>query len=116
MANRTLYQGDYIPIVVEVTDTDGRPLNLAGRTVRLYLGEDSKLTRLNPNYTAWVTARLVKDLTVTDAQGGKAEGTLMPEETKDFVGDYVYKVTVTGSDGVEETISVGKLKFWPTPQ
>ena len=105
MANRTLYQGDYIPIVVEVKDTDGLPINLHDNVVRLYLGQD---VRLKP--------RLVKELTVTDAVGGVAEGEILPAEVKDFVGDYYWQVTLTPPDGVERILGTGRVKFWPTLQ
>jgi hypothetical protein len=103
---RVYVAGDYLELLVTVTDGAGAPVNLAGATAIRYA-----VTRRGPGGAPILPAVIVKSLgsgvAVTDAAAGKFTVTLANGETGALAGTYRHEAEVTDADGRISTVFIG---------
>jgi len=100
---RTLYEGDTIPVVVPVVDSEGKPVDLSNCVVMLRIAQQPG-----------VPAQIEKKMAVTDAANGIAECLLLPTDTTGIRGTQYYEVTVRRPGTTEEVVAAGSLTFYDT--
>ena len=101
-SNLTIDQGSSFKAVIDVTDSDGNPLNLDGFTIA---------GQLRKNYNS--TTAVDFSTAVTNATEGTMQITLTATQTNNLkAGRYVYDVEITSGNEVTRVIE-GQIEVNP---
>ena len=97
----TVYQGDVVPVIFTITDSNNAVVDITAATFTWGL---FKLATETP----YVTKTLGSGLALSDAPNGKVQLNLVAVDTRDIQGDWRHELSMT-LGGVIEIVATGLL-------